>query len=133
MITDTSDNGIKTLASSHAVGETLTRLENLAKSRGMKIFARINFSQDAAGVGLSQPPTELLLVGSPKAGTPLMVAAPTAAIDLPLKVLAWQDKEGRCWVSYNSPDYLQRRHGFAPELLANIAGLSTLVEAAARP
>jgi uncharacterized protein (DUF302 family) len=133
MVTDTSENGIKTLASSHAVGETLSRLENQARSRGMKIFARINFSQDAAAVGLSQLPTELLLLGSPKAGTPLMLAVPTIAIDLPLKVLAWQDQEGRCWVSYNSPDYLQRRHGIAPELIANIAGLGSLVEAAARP
>ena len=99
----------------------------------MKIFARINFSQDAAAVGLSLLPTELLLLGSPKAGTPLMVATSTIAIDLPLKVLAWQDNEGRCWVSYNSPDYLQRRHEIAPELIANIAGLGSLVEAAARP
>ncbi len=133
MVSDTSNNGISTLASSHPVGETLSRLENQAKERGMKIFARINFSQDAAAVGLSQLPSELLLLGSPKAGTPLMVAVPTIAIDLPLKVLAWQDKEGRCWVSYNSPDYLQRRHGIAPELIANISGLAKLVEAAARP
>ncbi len=133
MVTVSSDNGIKTIPSSHAVGETLSRLENQAKARGMKIFARINFSQDAAAAGLSQLPTELLILGSPKAGTPLMVAAPTIAIDLPLKVLAWQDNEGRCWVSYNSPDYLQRRHEIAPELIANIAGLGNLVEAAARP
>ncbi|MGO9513012.1 MAG: DUF302 domain-containing protein [Steroidobacteraceae bacterium] len=132
MSTDMLGNGIKTLASFHTVGETLDRLQALATSRGMKIFARINFSRDAAAVGLEQLPTELLILGSPKGGTPLMVAVPTVALDLPLKALAWQDREGRCWISYNSPEYLQRRHDFAPALTANIAGLSTLVEAAAR-
>lgn len=132
MNTENPGNGIVTLSSSHAVGETLDRLERLATSRGMKIFARVRFDQDAAAAGLVQSPTELTLLGSPKAGTPLMVAAPTVALDLPLKVLAWQDSQGRRWVSYNAPQYLQRRHGVPPELIANIAGLATLVEAAAR-
>ncbi len=95
------------------------------------IFARINFSADARRAGLSLRPTELLILGSPKAGTPLMAATPSLAIDLPLKVLAWQDADDRVWVSYNAPEYLQRRHGFASELLKNIAGLGALVEAAA--
>lgn len=95
------------------------------------IFARINFSADARRVGLSLRPTELLLLGSPKAGTPLMAATPRLAIDLPLKVLAWQAADERVWVSYNAAEYLQRRHEFPPELLKNIAGLGALVEAAA--
>jgi uncharacterized protein (DUF302 family) len=132
MNTENLGNGVVTLPSSHAVGETLNRLERSATSRGLKIFARVRFDQDAAAVGLTQLPTELLLLGSPKAGTPLMVAAPTVALDLPLKVLAWQDKQGRCWVTYNAPEYIQRRHEVPPALIANIAGLSTLVEAAAR-
>jgi uncharacterized protein (DUF302 family) len=132
MNTENPGNGIVTLPSSHAVGETLDRLERLAAGRGLKIFARVRFDQDAAAVGLTQLATELLLLGSPKAGTPLMVAVPTVALDLPLKVLAWQDDQGRCWVSYNAPEYLQRRHKLPPALIANIAGLSALIEAALR-
>ena len=97
----------------------------------MMIFARIDFSGDAARAGLTQRPTAMLLLGNPKGGTPLMVAAPTVAIDLPLKVLAWEDAEGRRWVAYNEPGYLQKRHHFPPELINNIAALGTLVAAAA--
>jgi uncharacterized protein (DUF302 family) len=105
----------------------------LAKERGLTIFARINFSADARRAGLSLRPTELLILGSPTAGTPLMAATPTLAIDLPLKVLAWEDAQGRVWLSYNAPVYLQARHGFPPELLKNIAPLGVLVEAVAAP
>ena len=125
-----SDNGIKVLAASGGVDETMDRLENLAKKRGLTVFARINFARDAAAVGLAMQPTQLLILGSPAAGTPLMVAAPATALDLPLKVLAWQDPANRCWVSFNSPEYLQRRHGFPAALMANVAGLEKLVLAA---
>jgi uncharacterized protein (DUF302 family) len=100
------------------------------KKRGLMVFARINFAKDAAAAGLSMRPTQLLILGSPAAGTPLMVAAPGTALDLPLKVLAWQDPEDRCWVAFNTPEYLQQRHGFPPALSANISGLEKLVQAA---
>ena len=132
MNTGDSDNGIRTLAAPRGVDETLDRLENVAKSHGMTVFARVNFSKDAAAVGLTLSPTQLLILGNPTGGTPLMVAAPTLALDLPLKVLAWQDESNRCWVSFNTPEYLQQRHGFPAALMANIAGLSKLVEAALR-
>jgi|SRR5277367_1554556 len=125
-----SNNGIKVLAADGGVDRTLNALENVAKQKGMTIFARVNFAQDAAAAGLAMQPTQLLILGSPAAGTALMVAAPSVALDLPLKVLAWQDDSGRCWVSFNAPDYLQQRHGFPAELMANIAGLEKLVQAA---
>ncbi len=124
-------DGLTTLPAPRGVTATLDRLEALAKERGLMIFARINFGADAARLGLSLRPTELLLLGSPKAGTPLMAATPSLAIDLPLKVLAWQATDDRVWVSYNTPEYLQRRHGLSAELLKNISGLGALVEAAA--
>jgi uncharacterized protein (DUF302 family) len=125
-----TSNGIRILAASRGVDETLNRLEALAKSRGLSVFARIDFSKDAAGAGLELRPTQLLILGNPAAGTPLMVAAPGAALDLPLKVLAWQDSGDRCWVSFNTPEYLQQRHGFPAALIENIAGLEKLVQAA---
>jgi len=130
---ETQEQGIKTLSSPFAVDETLNRLERLATSRGMTIFARVNFSADAEKAGLKMQPTQLLILGNPKGGTPLMVAAPLSALDLPLKVLAWADESNRCWVSYNTPEYLQRRHGFPEALIANIAALSTLVNAVLEP
>ncbi|HWX80206.1 MAG TPA: DUF302 domain-containing protein [Steroidobacteraceae bacterium] len=125
-----SEQGIKTLAASRGVDETLDRLASVAKSHGMTVFARIDFSRDAAAVGLTLRPTQLLILGNPTGGTPLMVAAPKLALDLPLKVLAWQDESKRCWVSFNTPEYLLQRHGFPAALMGNIAGLSKLVEAA---
>jgi uncharacterized protein (DUF302 family) len=125
-----TNNGIRMLAATRGVDETLDRLEALAKGRGLRIFARINFAKDAAAAGLAMPPTQLLILGSPAAGTPLMLAAPGTALDLPLKVLAWQDAANRCWVSFNTPEFLQQRHGFPAELIANIAGLEKLVQAA---
>jgi len=130
MTANQSDNGITVMAASRSVEETMDRLESLAKQRGLTVFARINFARDAAAAGLTLQPTQLLILGSPAAGTPLMVAAPGTALDLPLKVLAWQDVANRCWVSFNTPHYLQQRHGFPADLLANIAGLEKLVQAA---
>jgi len=130
MSASASDKGIKVIAASSGVDETLDRLESLAKKRGLKVFARINFAKDAAAAGLTMLPTQLLILGSPAAGTPLMLAAPGAALDLPLKVLAWQDAANRCWVSFNTPEYLQQRHAFPAGLIANVAGLEKLVQAA---
>jgi uncharacterized protein (DUF302 family) len=130
MSVNESDKGIKVVAASSGVDETIDRLESLAKKRGLTVFARINFAKDAAAAGLTMQPTQLLILGSPAAGTPLMVAAPGAALDLPLKVLAWQDPANRCWVSFNTPEYLQQRHGFPAALTANVAGLEKLVLAA---
>ena len=125
-----TNNGIRILAATCGVDETLDRLETLARDRGLRVFARINFAKDAAEAGLTLQPTQLLILGSPVAGTPLMVAAPGTALDLPLKVLAWQDVANRCWVSFNTAEYLQQRHGFPAELVANISGLEKLVQAA---
>lgn len=125
-----ADKGIKIMAAASGVDETLDRLESLAKKRGLTVFARINFAKDAAAAGLAMLPTQLLILGSPAAGTPLMLAAPGTALDLPLKVLAWQDAANRCWVSFNTAEYLQQRHGFPAGLMANIAGLEKLVQAA---
>jgi uncharacterized protein (DUF302 family) len=130
MSANESDKGIKVLAASSSVDETMDRLQSLAQKRGLTVFARINFAKDAAAVGLTMQPAQLLILGSPAAGTPLMVAAPGSALDLPLKVLAWQDPANRCWVSFNSPEYLQQRHGFPAALMANVAGLEKLVLAA---
>ena len=127
-----ADNGIENVASNYSVSETIDRLESLAKSKQLTIFARIDFRGDAAKAGLSMLPTQMLIFGNPKAGTPLMQAVPTAAIDLPLKALAWQDSSGRVWLSYNAPEYLQQRHGLPAPLLPNIAGIKALVEQAAR-
>jgi uncharacterized protein (DUF302 family) len=126
-----AETGIKVLAATGGVNETLDRLETLAKKRGMTVFARINFAKDAAAAGLKMLPAQLLILGSPVGGTPLMVAVPGVALDLPLKVLAWADASDRCWVSFNTPEYLQQRHGFPAALIANIAGLEKLVQAAA--
>jgi uncharacterized protein (DUF302 family) len=130
MSANETDKGIKVVAASGGVDETMDRLESLAKQRGLTVFARINFAKDAAAAGLTMQPTQLLILGSPAAGTPLMVAVPGTALDLPLKVLAWQDAAKRCWVCFNTPEYLQQRHGFPAALLANIAGLEKLVRAA---
>lgn len=130
MSADEFDKGIKVLAAASGVDETIDRLESLAKKRGLTVFARINFAKDAAAAGLIMPPTQLLILGSPAAGTALMQAAPGTALDLPLKVLARQDSANRCWVSFNTAEYLQRRHGFPTALIANVAGLEKLVQAA---
>jgi uncharacterized protein (DUF302 family) len=124
-------DGLRILPTQHSVEEVLQRVQSLARGRGMTVFAQIDFSGDAQRAGLAMRPTGLLILGNPLGGTPLMVAAPTAAIDLPLKVLAWQDADGRNWLGYNEPEYLRRRHGVPAELIKNIAGLGALAAAAA--
>ena len=120
------DNGLIHLESKHSVDETLQRLEELLKQKGVNVFALVDHSGEAAKAGLVMLPTKLLIFGSPKAGTPLMQASPTLAIDLPLKALFWQDAEGKVWLTYNDPAYLQQRHGVPAELLPNIAAVSGL-------
>jgi len=125
-MTTATDNGLVHLASKYSVDETMSRLEDLLQQKGLATFARIDHSGLAAKAGLEMRPTKLLIFGSPKAGTPLMQAAPTLAIDLPLKALFWEDADGHVWLTYNSPAYLQQRHNVPAELLPNIAGASGL-------
>jgi uncharacterized protein (DUF302 family) len=125
-----SSHGLVHLGSPHTVSETISRLERIVSSKGLTVLARIDHSGDAARVGLEMNPTELLIFGSSKAGTPLMVASPTAAIDLPLKALAWSDAGGNVWLSYNSPEYLAERHSIPSHLLRNVAGIRALCEEA---
>jgi uncharacterized protein (DUF302 family) len=123
---DLPDNGMIHLSSPHTVPGTLARLETIVQTKGLTILARIDHSGDAAKVGLEMHPTKLLIFGNAKAGTPLMVASPTVAIDLPLKALIWQDSGGRVWLSYNSPDYLKQRHALPDNLLPNIVGIGPI-------
>jgi uncharacterized protein (DUF302 family) len=124
------DNGIIDVASHYSVPETLARLQSILQEKGITVFALIDHSGEAVKAGLKMRPTQLLIFGSPKGGTPLMVAAPRLAIDLPLKALAWQNEQGQVWLSYNSPEYLQRRHGFPTELMKNIGVIGGLIQKA---
>jgi uncharacterized protein (DUF302 family) len=124
-------SGLKVLPTNHTVADILQRVVALARTRGITVFAQIDFSGDAARSGLTLFPTGLVLFGNPVAGTPLIAAAPTVAIDLPLKILAWHDEEGHTWVAYNEPDYLQARHHFPAELTKNIAAVGALATTAA--
>lgn len=125
-----SGDGIISKPSKFSVPETLDRLEDLLRAKGITIFARIDHSGEAEKVGLKMPPTQVLIFGNPKGGTPLMLAAPTSAIDLPVKALAWQDSEGGVWLGYNDPQYLKRRFGVTDDEIKPIAGLSALIEQA---
>ena len=122
--------GIITHPSPYSVPETLDRLESLLHAKNIKVFTRVDHSGEAEKVGLHMPPTQLLIFGSPKGGTPIMLAAPLSAIDLPLKALAWQDAEGRVWLSYNDPHLLKIRHSLPDNLLPPINSLSTLIQQA---
>ncbi len=123
--------GLVHISSHYSVPETVERLESLLRAQGIALFCRINHGAEAEKVGLDMRPTQVIIFGSPKSGTPLMVAAPSLAIDLPLKALIWEDADGTVRVSYNSPEYLQQRHGIPHELLVNIAGIATLLQKAA--
>ena len=123
-----SDNGIVTIPSQESVDETVRKLEALLDAKGVKLFALIDHSGEAQKVGMQMRPTKLLIFGNPKAGTPLMIASPTVAIDLPLKILVWEDAEGHVLISYNSPAYLQARHALPPELVGNIAVVEALTK-----
>ena len=121
-----TNNGIVTIASNHSVDETVAKLTGILQSKGVMLFALVDHSGEAEKVGMKMPPTKLLIFGSPKAGTPLMLAAPSMAIDLPLKILVSEDAQGKVWISYNSPEYLEQRHGLPHDLLQNIAVVGTL-------
>ncbi len=121
-------NGMVHLNSPYSVAETITRLEALLKAQGLTEFCRIDHSGEAEKVGFTMPATQVIIFGSPKGGTPLMIASPTLAIDLPLKALIWEDAGGQVRVSYNSPEYLKQRHNIPDDLLKNIAGLGPLLQ-----
>jgi uncharacterized protein (DUF302 family) len=129
---DLQDNGMIHLSSPHTVSETLARLETIVQTKGISILALIDHSGDAERAGLKLQPTKLLIFGNAKAGTPLMIASPTVAIDLPLKALVWEDSGGKVWLSYNSPDYLRQRHAIPDNLLQNIAGIGPICADAVR-
>jgi uncharacterized protein (DUF302 family) len=120
-------NGLVQVASHYSVDETVQRLESTLGQKGLQVFAVIDHGGEAAKVGLKMRPTKVVIFGSPKGGTPLMVKAPTLAIDLPLKALVSEDDDGKVWVSYNSPEYLQQRHGVPEDLIKNIAGAGVLL------
>src|SRR5262244_3632217 len=125
------NNGIIDVTSNHSVDETVDKLKGILQAKGVAVFAVVDHSGEAEKVGITMRPTKLLIFGSPKAGTPLMLAAPSIAIDLPLKLLVWEDSQGKVWVSYNSPDYLEERHGLSQKLRQNIAVVETLAAKAA--
>jgi len=125
-------DGIISKPSNHSVDQTVDKLKSILDARGVTLFALVDHSGEAAKAGLNMRPTKLLIFGNPRAGTPVMLAAPSIAIDLPLKILVWEDARGRVWLSYNDPAYLQRRHGIPRPLLQNIAAAETLAALAAQ-
>ncbi len=127
---ENDQNGLVSVPSKYPAAETLDRLEAVVRAQGLTVFARLNFSGDAEKVGLKMHPAELLIFGNPKAGTPLMIASPTIAIDFPLKALAWEDAQGKVWLTYNAPEYLKERHGLPEPLLKNFSGIGGLVQKA---
>jgi len=124
--------GIILIPASRSAAATIDRLESLLRERGILIFARIDFSGDAARAGLTMRPEQLLVFGNPKAGTPLMIASPTVGLDLPLKALAFEDETGKTWLAYNDPRYVVQRHGISQALSANLAAVIPLLEQAAK-
>jgi uncharacterized protein (DUF302 family) len=124
------DRGLIRIASPYSVPDTLTRLQTFLESKALKIFAIIDHSGEAAKVGLEMHPTQVLLFGSPKAGTPVMLAAPSVAIDLPLKALVAEDDQGKVWITYNDPEYLAKRHSIPADLVKNLAGAGALLQKA---
>ena len=124
-------NGVVSVRSQHSFAETMLRLERMVAAKELKIFAVIHHSGEADAVGLRMPSTKLVIFGSPTMGTPVMLTAPSAALDLPLKVLLAEDPGGQTWISYNSPAYLTKRHSISDELTPNISGIEALVNAVA--
>ncbi len=120
-------SGLEQVASRYSVDETVARIESVFAQKGLQVFTVIDHSGEAEKIGLKMRPTKVVIFGSPKGGTPLMVAVPSLAIDLPLKALVAEDDNGKVWVSYNNPEYLQQRHGVPDDLIKNIAGAGELV------
>jgi uncharacterized protein (DUF302 family) len=126
-----SKNGLVSIATAHPVDETVEKLKGILAAKGVTLFALVDHSGEAAKAGLKMPNTKLLIFGSPKAGTPVMLAAPSIAIDLPLKILVAEDAAGKVWISYNSLQFLAERHGVPAELMKNLAVMDALANAAA--
>jgi len=126
-----SDRGIVNVPVQHSVDETVTRVRGILEAKGVTLFALVDHSGEAAKAGMAMPPTKLLIFGSPKAGTPVMLAAPSIAIDLPLKILVWQDPAGKVWISYNSVEYLRERHNVPANLLQNLSAVEAIAAKAA--
>ena len=124
-------NGIVNVASNHSVDQTVDKFKGILQSKGITLFAVIDHSGEAAKVGITMPPTKLLIFGNPKGGTPPMLAAPSIALDLPLKILVWEDSRGKVWLSYNSPEYLKERHHLPQNLVQNISAVKALADSAA--
>ena len=122
-----TDNGIVRKPSNHSVDETVAKLKAILESKGVKLFALVDHSGEGEKAGLKMPPTKLLIFGNPKGGTPLMLASPSVAIDLPLKILVAEDAGRKVWLSYNSSEYLKERHNLPAELLQNVAVVDGLV------
>jgi uncharacterized protein (DUF302 family) len=130
MSTGSEIPGVVRLPSGHSVAATIDRLEASLQQRGVLVFARIDFSGDAARAGLRMHPQQMLIFGNPKAGTPLMLQVPAVGLDLPLKVLAWEDAGGKVWAAYNDPGYIVQRYGLEAGLAANLAAVVPIIEAA---
>ena len=130
-MTAEKNDGIITIPSNHSVEETIEKLKAILQSKGITLFALIDHSREAARAGMEMRPTKLLIFGNPKGGTPVMLAAPSSAIDLPLKILIWEDAQGKVWVTYNSLAYLEERHNLPPEVLLNINVIEALAKKAA--
>jgi uncharacterized protein (DUF302 family) len=125
-----NEKGLVRVPSHYSVEETVQRLQSTFAAKGLQVFALVDHSGEAAKVGLKMRPTKLLIFGSPKAGTALMVAAPSLAIDLPMKALVTEDETGKVWLTYNDPEYLEERHGVPEDLIKNLAGAGPLMEKA---
>ena len=126
-----NNKGLIDIPSNHSVDETVEKLKGIFQTKGITLFALVDHSGEAAKAGMKMRPTKLFIFGNPKGGTPVMLAAPSSAIDLPLKILVWEDAQGKVWITYNSPSYLQERHNIPPDLLLNIAVIETLAAKAA--
>ena len=126
-------DGVINVRSSHSVSQTADKLENVLKSSGMRVFQRIDHAAGASSVGVELRPTELIIFGNPKVGSPLMKCAQTIAIDLPQKALVWQDESGKTWISYNDPAHLQERHDVngCDAVLSKVSGALAKMTAAA--
>jgi uncharacterized protein (DUF302 family) len=127
-----AEQGVVTVLSKYPAEQTVSRLESMLKDKGMTIFGKIDHAAQARQAGMQLAPSTLLIFGNPKGGTPIMQAAPTAGLDLPLKALVWQDAQGRSWISYNSPDYLQNRYEIPAERMKPLEGLPKLMLQAAQ-
>jgi uncharacterized protein (DUF302 family) len=127
MTANLSVDGLITLRSPYPVFETLDRLEALLRLKSVKIFTRVDHSGEAQNAGLSMPPTQVLIFGNPKGGTPVMLANPLSAIDLPLKALAWQDTAGKVWLTWNDPQYLKSRYNLSDQILAPLVTATSLI------